>query len=94
MKFVVQTQLRRSLNTHQRLHALCHLLLLTKPLRVQYTPTASALQFSSVNLVTQAKPCFHVARYLPTIRDCQAPFTLAWQVSLCLHFCRSSPICS
>ena len=49
---------------------------------VQYAPTKSAMQFSSVNLITQSKPCFHIARFLPSIRDCQAPFTFAWQVLL------------
>ena len=47
---------------------------------MQYTPSESVMQLSSVNLITQSKPCFHIARFLPSIRDCQAPFTFAWQV--------------
>ena len=51
---------------------------------VQYAPNSSAMQFSSVNLITQSKPCFHIARFLPSIKDCQAPFTFAWQVRISL----------
>lgn len=55
---------------------------LTSLSALQYAPGSSVLQFSSVNLITQSKPCFHIARFLPSIKDCQAPFTFAWQVSM------------
>ena len=35
----------------------------------------------SLNLVTVAEPTFHIARFLPSIRDSRAPLLFVWHVS-------------
>lgn len=48
----------------------------------QYEPDAPAMTLGSVNLINQKRHTFHIARFLPSIRDSPAPFTFVWQVGL------------
>ena len=51
---------------------------------VQVPAAPPICKLSSVNLARVADPTFHIARFYPTITRCDAPFTLVWQVRLCL----------
>ena len=49
-------------------------------MRSQVTPDTCQAQLLSVNLVSLKEPTFHIARFLPSIRDSKAPFVFVWQV--------------
>ncbi|KAK9806515.1 hypothetical protein WJX73_005835 [Symbiochloris irregularis] len=46
----------------------------------KYEPEAPAMTLGSVNLINQKRHTFHIARFLPSIRDSPAPFTFVWQI--------------
>ena len=61
----------------------------------QVLPERPECRLASVNLVAVAEPTFHIARFLPSIRDSSAPLTFVWHVrrsfSPCVHPARSPP---
>jgi len=46
----------------------------------QVLPERPECRLASVNLVSVAEPTFHIARFLPSIRDSPAPLTFVWHV--------------
>ena len=52
----------------------------TVDLSVQIGPDNCEAKLVSLNLVSLKEPTFHIARFLPSIRDSKAPFIFVWQV--------------
>ena len=52
-------------------------------LSVQIGPENCVAKLVSLNLVSLKEPTFHIARFLPSIRDSKAPFIFVWQVRSC-----------
>lgn len=52
---------------------------------VQVLPDAPVCSLVSLNLVSLAEPTFHIARFLPSVRESKAPLLFIWHVSSCIH---------
>ena len=55
------------------------------PPHLQILPDAPVCALVSLNLVTVAEPTFHIARFLPSIRDHPAPLLFVWHVRAQQH---------
>lgn len=53
---------------------------------MQFVPETCQTQLVSLNLLSVREPTYHIARFLPSIKDSKAPFIFAWQVSKCISF--------
>jgi hypothetical protein len=59
--------------------------------RAQILPDAPVCELVSLNLVTVAEPTFHIARFLPSVRDSKAPLLFVWHVRTPARTCAPSP---
>lgn len=48
---------------------------------MQVLPDAPVCSLISLNLVSLAEPTFHIARFLPSVRNSKAPLLFIWHVS-------------
>lgn len=46
----------------------------------QVLPDATVCSLVSLNLLSLAEPTFHIARFLPSVRDSKAPLLFIWHV--------------